>query len=54
MEKLGIKPGDRLKASEIFALVREKIKPGDLAKICHGCEWHSLGFCQRGLEQLKK
>jgi hypothetical protein len=52
MEKLGLKPGDRLKSSEIFALVRDKIKPGDLADICRGCEWQSLGFCQRGLEHL--
>ena len=52
MEKLGIKPGDRFKAREIFDLIREKIKPGDLQDICCGCEWQTLGFCQRGLEQL--
>jgi hypothetical protein len=54
MEKLGIKPGDRLKASELFAQVREKIMPGDLADICRGCEWQSLGFCLRGLEHLRQ
>ena len=52
MEKLDIKPGDRFKAREIFELIKEKIKPGDIELICRGCEWKSLGFCQRGLEQL--
>jgi uncharacterized protein len=52
MERLGLKAGDRLKARKLFALVREKIKPGDLQDICCGCEWQSLEFCQRGLEQL--
>ncbi len=52
MKKLGIKPGDRFKAREIFELVREKIRPADLDDICRGCEWISLSFCQRGLEQL--
>ena len=53
MEKLGIRPGDRFKARELFALVKEKIRPDDLKDICGGCEWLPLGFCQRGLEQLE-
>jgi hypothetical protein len=52
MERLGIKPGDRFKASELYALVKEKIKPGDINEICQGCEWLNLGFCPRGLANL--
>jgi uncharacterized protein len=53
MEKLEIRPGDRFKARDLYALVKEKIKPADLKDICRGCEWMSLDFCIRGLEQLK-
>jgi hypothetical protein len=52
IEKLEIKAGDHFKARELFALVREKIKPEDLRDICRGCEWLSLEFCPRGLEKL--
>ncbi len=54
MEKLGIRPGDRFKASELFDLIKEKIRPEDFKDICGGCEWLPLGFCARGLEQLQK
>lgn len=52
MEKLGIHPGDRFKVRDIYALVKERIKPEDLKELCYGCEWNVLGFCQRGLEKL--
>jgi hypothetical protein len=54
IERLGIRPGDRFRASELFEMVRQKIEPEDLKDICRGCEWIGLGFCQRGLENLKK
>ena len=52
MERLGIKPGDRFRAKDLYALVKEKIKPGDIEEICQGCDWLNLGFCPRGLAQL--
>lgn len=52
MKKLGIRPGDRLRSRELYALVKEKIKPEDFKDICRGCEWYNLGFCPRGLENL--
>jgi hypothetical protein len=52
MERLGIRPGDRLKARELYALVKEKIRPGDIKDICQGCDWLNLGFCPRGLANL--
>lgn len=52
MERLGIRPGDRFKAKELYALVKEKIHPGDINEICQGCDWLNLGFCPRGLANL--
>ncbi|AFD00147.1 hypothetical protein Mtc_1393 [Methanocella conradii HZ254] len=52
MERLGIKPGSRFKASELYGLIKEKIKPEDIQEICRGCEWLDLGFCPRGLASL--
>lgn len=52
MKKLGIKPGDRFKAREVYRLIKEKIKPSDFNEICFGCEWLALGFCPRGLKNL--
>ncbi|MCD1294223.1 DUF1284 domain-containing protein [Methanocella sp. CWC-04] len=52
MNKLGIKPGDRFKAKDLYTLIKEKIRPEDFKDICRGCEWLALGFCPRGLEKL--
>jgi hypothetical protein len=52
MEKLGIEPGDRFKAKDLYALVKEKIEPDDIKDICQGCDWLNLGFCPRGLANL--
>lgn len=52
LEKLDIKPHDRFTARDIYALVKEKIKPGDFQYLCCGCEFEALGFCRRGLESL--
>ncbi|HTX44053.1 MAG TPA: DUF1284 domain-containing protein [Methanocella sp.] len=52
MAKLGIKPGDRFKAKDLYALVKEKIEPADIKDICQGCDWLNLGFCPRGLANL--
>jgi hypothetical protein len=54
MDRLGIRPGDRFKARELFGLIKEKIRPDDFKDICGGCEWLALGFCTRGLEQLQQ
>jgi hypothetical protein len=53
MERLDIRPGDKFKAEELFELIKEKIDPEDINDICRGCEFSSLGFCKRGLKNLK-
>ncbi len=52
MEKLEINPHDRFKVKEIYALVKEKIRPEDFKELCRGCDYLPLGFCYRGLESL--
>jgi uncharacterized protein len=52
MERLGIKAGDRFTVKELYALIKEKIEPGDIKDICQGCDWLDLGFCPRGLANL--
>ena len=54
MELLDIKPGQRFKARDLYARIKEKIHPGDFNDICRGCEWLNLGFCPRGLARLEK
>ncbi len=53
MELLDIKPGQRFKARDLYARIKEKIHPGDINDICKGCEWLNLGFCPRGLAKLE-
>lgn len=53
MEKLEIKPHDRFKVKDIYALVKEKIRPEDFPTLCCGCDYLPLGFCGRGLESLQ-
>lgn len=52
LERLGVRPGDRLRSAELYARIGEKIRPDDIGEICNGCEWLRLGFCRHGLAGL--
>jgi uncharacterized protein len=54
MDRLGIRPGDRFKAREIYEMLKDAIGPEDMKDICRGCEWLNLGFCPRGLAKLQE
>lgn len=43
LKRTGLKEGQTMKAKEVFPLVKQKIKPEDLATICKGCEWLEKG-----------
>ncbi len=45
-------PGDRLTWGEAKARIRNRIRPGDLATLCAGCRWLSLGLCEEALGDL--
>lgn len=50
--RLGVEAGDRLTWGDAKALVRERVKPGDLAGLCTDCRWLELGLCEAALSRL--
>ena len=55
LRQLGLAPGAELTARQAYALVRERITPEDLrTKLCSGCRWVELGYCEEGLAGLRK
>ncbi|MCX7646433.1 MAG: DUF1284 domain-containing protein [Rhodobacteraceae bacterium] len=49
---LGLAPGDRIRWGEALARIRARVRPGDLARLCAGCEWLELGLCEAALARL--
>lgn len=49
---LDLTPGDRLTWGEARARIRDRVRPGDLARICEGCQWLPLGLCEAALAAL--
>ena len=49
---LGIAPGDQLTWGDALALIRARVMPGDLARLCVGCRWHAEGMCEAALARL--
>ncbi|SES16241.1 hypothetical protein SAMN04490244_106222 [Tranquillimonas rosea] len=49
---LGVAPGDRLSWGEARRRIRDNVRPGDLATLCAGCQWLSLGYCEDALAEL--
>ena len=50
---LGIEPGRRMPASDLLALVAEKMEPGTLEALCARCSWWTYGYCAEGLAELR-
>ena len=49
---LGIAPGDQLTWGDALALIRARVMPGDLARLCAGCSWYGAGMCEAALARL--
>ncbi|WGH78385.1 DUF1284 domain-containing protein [Jannaschia ovalis] len=49
---LRIAPGDRLTWGACLERVLDHVAPGDLSRICDGCQWLELGICERALARL--
>lgn len=49
---LGIAPGETLSWGAAQERARAKVAPGDLARLCAGCQWLELGICERALARL--
>lgn len=55
LRRLGLVSGAELTARQAYALVRERITPEELReKLCAGCRWVGLGYCEAGLTELRK
>lgn len=51
--RLGLSPGEVVTAKRAYGLVRERITPNDLReRICAGCRWLELGYCEEGLAEM--
>ena len=53
-DELGVQTGSELTWQEVRELIRQKIRPDDLVKICRGCEWLKVGYCLDAIEELRK
>ncbi len=49
---LGLAPGDRLTWAEAQARIVAQVQPGDLSRICKGCQWLPFGLCETALSAL--
>lgn len=51
---LKLSAGNTLSWGEAKARIKSNVFPGDLATICAGCQWLSLGACEQALSALHK
>ncbi|MEI4487224.1 DUF1284 domain-containing protein [Frigidibacter sp. MR17.14] len=51
-QALDLLPGDRLSWAAAQARIRERVMPGDLARVCAGCSWLAYGMCEEALAAL--
>lgn len=49
---LKLAPGDRLLWAEALERIRENVAPGDLSRLCAGCQWLEGGMCEAALVAL--
>ncbi len=52
LRRLGFTPGAEISVGSVWQRIKERLTPGDIAKLCWRCQWRSLGYCAEGLEKL--
>ncbi|HEX2056466.1 MAG TPA: hypothetical protein VHF07_08225, partial [Nitrospiraceae bacterium] len=52
--RLQLRVGDRVTWREILNRVRAFVPADELPAICGSCRWLSLGFCQEGIDRLRR
>lgn len=51
---LGYTPGTRVKASDVYSKIALLLNPEDIGgRFCTRCSWRELGYCAKGLAELK-
>lgn len=54
LRRAGIVPGAAMRWSDIRAQIAERVAPEDLAVLCAGCQWLALGFCEEGVDLIRR
>jgi hypothetical protein len=49
LQILGLSPGDRLTAEELFTLACERFGAVGLKSVCGSCRWFGFGWCEQGI-----
>lgn len=49
---LKIAPGDRITWGDALQAIKAHVQPGDLSRICAGCQWLEFGLCEAALQRL--
>jgi len=52
MNLLEIKYNEKYTMGKIVDILKKAITRSDFNKICENCSWKSLGYCEKGLEDL--
>ena len=50
--RLNLMEGEQLTWAEAKERIAAKVKSGDLADLCEGCQWLELGLCEDALTRL--
>ena len=54
LARLGLQEGDHLTWTDILNRIGTSLTGASLTDICGPCQWHSLGYCRDGIEQLRR
>ena len=52
-DKLGVQTCSELTWQGVRELIRQKIRPDDLVKICRDCEWLKFRYCVDAIEEIR-
>ncbi len=53
LDELGLDAGARLDSPSLARLVADRMGAAALARICDGCQWLPLGYCEEGLRSFR-
>ena len=49
---LGLAPGERITWGAALERIVERVAPGELSRLCAGCQWLDAGYCEAALSDL--
>ncbi len=54
LERMGLKPGDRLPWRTLEDRLATAFIPGDIPRLCSTCPWLGYGVCEDGVRRLRR